>query len=140
MSERYAGDVSPQTAWEILTDDPSAVLVDVRTDAEWKYVGTPDLSGVGKEPLLVPWKLFPEMEQNETFVEAVEAAGIGRDDTILLICRSGQRSASAAAALTERGFQRCYNVAEGFEGDKDDEGHRGSLGGWKVRGLPWAQD
>lgn len=140
MTERYAGDISPDTAWEILNDDPKAVLVDVRTDAEWKYVGVPDLNGLGKKPLLVPWKVFPDMRLNEDFTRVVGEAGVAPDDTLLLICRSGQRSAAAAQALTEAGFRRCYNVAEGFEGDKDPNGRRGTLGGWKVRGLPWTQD
>jgi rhodanese-related sulfurtransferase len=138
-AERYAGDISPETAWEILTDDPQAVLVDVRTDAEWSYVGVPDLGSVGKEPLLIPWKLFPSMAQNEHFVEQVTEAGVDARDTMVLLCRSGQRSAAAAQALTEAGFRRCYNIAEGFEGDKDSNGQRGTLGGWKVRGLPWVQ-
>lgn len=140
MAERYAGDISPQTAWEILTDDPGAVLIDVRTDAEWKYVGTPDLSGLGKRPLKISWKQFPEMRVNESFVEQVAGAGLGAQDTIVLLCRSGQRSAEAAAILTQSGFLRCYNIDEGFEGGKDEEGRRGSLEGWKVRGLPWVQD
>ncbi len=140
MTERYAGDISPDTAWEILSDDPRAMLVDVRTDAEWKYVGVPDLSTLGKKPLLVPWKEFPDMRLNEAFTEQVAEAGVGHDDTLLLICRSGQRSAAAAQALTEAGFRRCYNVAEGFEGDKDVSGRRGTLGGWRMRGLPWTQD
>jgi rhodanese-related sulfurtransferase len=140
MVEQYAGDISPDTAWEVLTDDPSAVLIDVRTDAEWKYVGVPDLRELGKEPVLIPWKHFPEMNLNEDFSEEVAKAGVSRDDTLLLLCRSGQRSAAAAATLTARGCRRCYNSAEGFEGDKDDDGHRGTHGGWKARGLPWVQD
>jgi rhodanese-related sulfurtransferase len=139
MVERYAGDISPETAWEILTDDPSAVLLDVRTDAEWAFVGVPDLSTIGKEPLLVSWKTFPAMDINESFVEDVESAGVGHGDTVVLLCRSGTRSAAAAQALTGAGFRRCYNVAEGFEGDKDANGRRGVLGGWKARGLPWVQ-
>lgn len=136
----YAGDLSPTQAWEILQKDPSAKLVDVRTDAEWKYVGLPDVSEAGKRTLTIPWKTFPEMAQNQNFVREVEAAGVRPDDTVLLLCRSGQRSASAAQALTERGFEAAYNVAEGFEGDKDETGHRGRKNGWKVHGLPWVQD
>lgn len=139
MVERYAGDISPETAWEILTDDPSAVLLDVRTDAEWTYVGVPDLRAIGKEPLLVSWKHFPSMIVNESFVADVENASVGKDDTLVLLCRSGQRSAAAAQALTGAGFRRCYNVSEGFEGDKDNQGRRGLLAGWKAHGLPWVQ-
>lgn len=140
MTESYAGDISPDTAWEILNDDPRAILVDVRTDAEWKYVGLPDLSGIGKQPLLVSWKIFPDMRANESFVGQVTDSGVGAEDAVVLLCRSGQRSAAAAQALTEAGFRRCYNISEGFEGDKDEAGRRGSLGGWKARGLPWVQD
>ena len=136
----YAGDIPPETAWEMLSTEPQAVLIDVRTDAEWAYVGRPDLRALGKTPLLIPWKLFPDMARNERFTEQVAAAGVGPADTVLLLCRSGQRSAAAAAALTAAGFGRCYNVAEGFEGDKNAEGHRSRLGGWKLRGLPWIQD
>jgi len=139
MVERYAGDISPETAWEILTDDPRATLVDVRTDAEWAYVGVPDLRGVGKEPLFIQWKHYPAMTVNPRFVDEVSESGVNPEDTLVLMCRSGQRSAAAAQALTEAGFRRCYNVAEGFEGDKDSNGKRNSLGGWRVRGLPWVQ-
>jgi rhodanese-related sulfurtransferase len=147
MSERkidpvagYAGDVAPETAWELLRAEPSAKLVDVRTDAEWKYVGLPDLSPLGKRTVTIAWKTFPQMARNPEFEREVERAGIQPSDTVLLLCRSGQRSADAARALTERGFERAYNVAEGFEGDKDARGHRGQLGGWKARDLPWVQD
>jgi rhodanese-related sulfurtransferase len=139
MVERYAGDISPETAWEILTDDPRATLVDVRTDAEWAYVGVPDLRGIGKEPLFIQWKHYPTMTVNPRFVDEVSESGVNPEDTLVLMCRSGQRSAAAAQALTEAGFRRCYNVAEGFEGDKDANGQRNALGGWRVRGLPWVQ-
>lgn len=140
MNESYAGDVTPQTAWEILTDDPRAVLVDVRTDAEWRYVGLPDLSVVGKEPVCVSWQVYPDLRANPSFAGEVTAAGVEPEDTVLLLCRSGQRSAAAAAALTAAGYRRCYNVAEGFEGGKDAHGRRGTRAGWKVAGLPWRQE
>lgn len=140
MVEQYAGDISPDTAWEILTDDPSAVLIDVRTDAEWQYVGVPDLKSIDKDLIQVSWKHFPHMAVNPSFTEEVSQAGVRQDDTVLLLCRSGQRSAEAAAELTAAGFRRCYNIAEGFEGDKDSQDHRGKRGGWKVRGLPWRQN
>ena len=140
MAEAYAGDISPETAWEILTDDPGAVLVDVRTDAEWTFVGRPDLRDLDKKTLLVSWKRFPDMAINPAFVEDVAEAGVNAEDTLILLCRSGQRSAAAAQALTAAGFRRCYNVSEGFEGDKDSQGRRGQREGWKARGLPWIQD
>jgi rhodanese-related sulfurtransferase len=135
----YAGDVSPTQAWKLLTDDAAAMLIDVRTPAEWNYVGVPDLSSVGKQPLLLPWVFFPSMERNEQFVAQLENAGLERDAPLLFICRSGARSRAAAIAMTARGFKKCYNVATGFEGDQDEARHRGTVSGWKVEGLPWLQ-
>lgn len=135
----YAGDVSCQEAWEILRDNSDAVLIDVRSEAEWAYVGLPDLSELGKKPLLVPWQSFPDMRMNASFESEVEAKGVKPDQILLLFCRSGQRSRHAAMALTAAGYRRCYNVADGFEGPQDGQRHRGCVGGWKVAGLPWVQ-
>ena len=123
----------------MLDDDPSAALIDVRTPAEWNYVGVPDLSSVGKQPLFVPWLFFPSMEVNQNFAEHLENAGLDREAPLLFICRSGARSRSAAIAMTARGFKSCYNVASGFEGNADSMRHRGTVSGWKVEGLPWVQ-
>lgn len=139
MTEGYAGDLRPAEAWDLLEKDPKAVLVDVRTMPEWGFVGLPRLDGLGKETICVSWVVFPDMARNENFVQEVAARGVGKDQPVLLLCRSGQRSRAAAIALTAAGFGPCYNVAEGFEGDKNDQHHRGSVGGWKVAGLPWAQ-
>ncbi len=135
----YAGDIKPKEAWEILQREPDACLIDVRTDAEWRYVGLPLLDQLGKPTYCVGWQLFPDNHVNENFVDEVSGLGIQPEQTVLLICRSGQRSRHAAIALTAAGFQCCYNVSEGFEGDKDATGHRGTVGGWKVAGLPWGQ-
>lgn len=137
--DSYAGDVDPTEAWEILTSDPKAVLIDVRTDAEWRYVGLPELGGIGKRAYCISWQLYPDMRRNADFLAQVTDSGITPDQTLLLICRSGQRSRDAAMALTAAGFRCCYNVAEGFEGARDAQLHRGTAGGWKARGLPWAQ-
>ncbi len=140
MSDRdYAGDINPSETWQILKDEPDSVLVDVRTDAEWTYVGLPDLGGLGKETVCVAWQTFPRMRLNPDFLAELEAKGVRREQTVLLICRSGVRSRHAAVALTRAGYGRCYNVAEGFEGDRDGAHHRGRQGGWKARGLPWVQ-
>ena len=139
MADDYAGDVSPKKAWEILSEDKDAVLIDVRTDAEWIYVGMPDLAQVGKEPVKIAWQRFPAMQVDPGFVDAVKSAVAKPDAPILFLCRSGQRSKSAAIALTQAGYTRCYNISEGFEGDKDAAAHRGTIGGWKVAGLPWKQ-
>lgn len=135
----YAGDIKPKEAWDILQEDPDACLVDVRTEAEWRYVGFPDLGEIGKRTHCIGWQFFPDNRLNERFVEDVSALGIRPEQTVLLICRSGQRSRHAAIALTAAGYKTCFNVAEGFEGDKDGAGHRGTVGGWKVAGLPWGQ-
>ncbi|MEM9683138.1 MAG: rhodanese-like domain-containing protein [Pseudomonadota bacterium] len=135
----YAGDILPKEAWEMLRNDETACLIDVRTDAEWRYVGLPDLGELGKKTYCICWQLFPDNRLNEGFTEQVAAGGVKPHQTVLLLCRSGVRSMHAAIALTAAGFERCYNVAEGFEGDKDPSGHRGTVGGWKVAGLPWGQ-
>ena len=94
---------------------------------------------MGKPTHCVCWQIFPDNKVNDRFVDEVKAQGVRPDQTLLLLCRSGQRSRSAAIALTAAGFKCCYNIAEGFEGDKDASGHRGTVGGWKVAGLPWGQ-
>ena len=135
----YAGDVDAVGAWEILKSDPKAVLVDVRTRPEWDFVGVPVLQSIGKETVFVPWQVYPTMGLNAQFVENVASSGVGNDATILFICRSGARSKSAAIAMTAAGYPSCYNVSGGFEGPHDTEKRRGSMDGWKARGLPWAQ-
>ena len=135
----YTGDVTSKEAWEVLSRDPEAVLVDVRTEAEWAYVGLPDLSGLGKSPVMVQWQNFPAMQPNPDFAEEVVAKGVRREQTVFLICRSGQRSRRAAMALCDAGYGRCYNVSDGFEGRHDAERHRGTVEGWKAAGLPWTQ-
>lgn len=139
----YAGDVLPSEAWRVLNQTPSAQLVDVRTSAEWSFVGLPDLSPLGRRPLLAEWQSYPDMAVNTDFVAeteaALSAAGIAKDAPIFVLCRSGARSRSAAAALTKAGYSAAFNVAHGFEGDPDGEGHRGSLNGWKADNLPWRQ-
>ena len=138
-NEAYAGDVSSTDAWNILRDDPDAALIDVRTDAEFSYVGVPDLSSLCKEPLFVSWKLFPAMDINTAFAEQLIQHGVNKDAQLLFICRSGVRSKSAAQEMTAKGFTRCFNISEGFEGDADRTKHRGTIDGWKVAGLPWVQ-
>jgi rhodanese-related sulfurtransferase len=137
--QSYAGDLNPQDAWDLLQQEPNVCLIDVRTAPEWQYVGLPMLDDLQKQTLCVSWLDYPANEVNPDFVEQVKQGGVRPDQTVLLICRSGARSRSAAIALTEAGFGRCINVAEGFEGDKDADGHRGTVGGWKQAGLPWSQ-
>ena len=128
-ADGYAGDVSPQLAWQWL-EAGQAVLVDVRTDAEREWVGF--------VPAAVPlaWKQWPGMAMNPQFDSGVlELKG----RKLLMLCRSGVRSIAAAKRATELGAE-AYNILEGFEGDPDDQAHRGQRGGWKFRGLPWRQN
>lgn len=135
----YAGDVMPADAWKQLQEDPQAVLVDVRTDAEWRFVGIPDLSPIGKEVRLVEWQSYPGGRPNPDFTSQV-AGTLEKGQPVYFLCRSGARSMAAAIAMTAMGYGPCYNIAQGFEGDKDGQSHRGRVGGWKHAGLPWRQD
>ena len=132
-------DISPEDCWEALRSDPAAVLIDVRTDAEWNFVGIADLAEAGKQAVLIPWQIFPTMQVNQAFAEHLAKAGLSPAHKLYFICRSGARSLSAGQAAQAAGFPHAFNVADGFEGPLDAEGHRGQLGGWKAAGLPWKQ-
>jgi rhodanese-related sulfurtransferase len=136
----YAGDLRPTEAWELLKAEPAAQLVDVRTRPEWTFVGIPDLDSIGKKPVLLVWQDYPAMQINPTFAEELRCVVSSPEAPLLFICRSGARSRAAAEAMAAVGYRRCYNVAEGFEGQVDVEGHRGRKAGWKAAGLPWHQD
>jgi rhodanese-related sulfurtransferase len=135
----YTGDIDPTEAFRLLTDDPDAVLVDCRTNAEWSYVGTPDLSSIQKRTIFIEWQQFPSGQVNPRFVDQLEDAGVTKSQPIAFLCRSGARSKAAAAAAVTAGYATAYNVTEGFEGPADESGHRGTTSGWKVAGLPWRQ-
>ena len=135
----YTGDVTAATAWKILSENKDAVLIDVRTRAEWNYVGLPELESIGKKPALLEWQVFPGMQQNPEFVATLGNGVTHKDTPLLFLCRSGVRSAAAAKAMSAAGYSTCFNVAEGFEGPLDAQGKRGSAGGWKATGLPWRQ-
>jgi rhodanese-related sulfurtransferase len=137
----YAGDIDPKEAWALLASNPGAQLVDVRTMAEWSFVGIPDLSSVGRQTICIEWQNFPDMGLNPHFVAETQAAvrGATADTPLLFLCRSGARSRGAAIAMTRAGFSAAYNIAGGFEGDLDSARHRGSKNGWKAAGLPWKQ-
>ena len=121
-------EVPAKATWERLGADAKAVLIDVRTRAEWAFVGLPDLSAVGRKPLLVEWLTFPDNRANPDFVgqlsEALASAGADKDTELYFLCRSGGRSLQAAKAMAMVGFRRCHNVTEGFEGPLDPERHR----------------
>lgn len=136
-------DVSAEEAWARLSSGADTVLIDVRTRAEWAFVGLPDLSNLGKQVVRVEWQSFPENHVDPAFSERLSSflstAGVGMDAELLFICRSGSRSRMAAEAMVAQGYLRCRNVADGFEGPLDSRGHRGTHAGWKAAGLPWVQ-
>lgn len=128
----HAGGLSPRDAWALFSAG-RAVLVDVRTNEERKFVGhVPD-------SLHVAWATGTGMTRNPRFVKELEAK-VGKQAVILLLCRSGKRSAAAAEAATQAGFRFVFNVLEGFEGEIDAQQHRGGGDGWRFHNLPWVQD
>lgn len=135
---RHAGHLSPTEAWELLSRDARAMLVDVRTPAEWTFVGVPDVSSLGRELVTVPWTLWPDGTVNPHFLAQLQESGADRASAVVFLCRSGVRSHAAASAATQAGLRPAYNVRQGFEGDRDAEGHRGRTG-WRADGLPWTQ-
>jgi rhodanese-related sulfurtransferase len=130
MKLPYAGAVTPAEAHALM--QKGARLVDVRTDAEYHYVG----SVPGGDH--IEWNTFPEGQRNPDFLKQL-ADTVEKEVPVMFLCRSGVRSHHAATAATQAGWQEAYNILEGFEGDKDAEGHRGVLGGWRKAGLPWIQ-
>lgn len=132
-ADGFAGVLTPQAAWDLVSAG-RAVLLDVRTIEERTYVGRVPGS------LHVPWATGTAMNRNPHFVRQVQTLIPDRDATILLLCRSGKRSKSAAESLTRTGFGRVFNIGEGFEGNLDPDGHRGTADGWRFHGLPWQQD
>ena len=133
----YAGDITPQQSWKLLSDNPDSVLVDCRTDAEWKWVGVPDLVSLGRNVVFVEWNT--SRGHNDNFVGDLIAAGVTPGERpVIFLCRSGNRSIPAAQAATAAGIAPAYNMLDGFEGQLDERGHRGA-GGWRAEGLPWKQ-
>ena len=134
----YAGDITPEQAWKLLSETPEAVLVDVRTDAEWRFVGVPDLASLGRDVVYIEWNDF-DGKHNDNFVaDLLEHVPTGGDRPVVFLCRSGNRSIGAAEAATEAGIAPSYNVIDGFEGQLDGDHHRGGRG-WRAIGLPWTQ-
>jgi rhodanese-related sulfurtransferase len=132
MNLPYAGALLPTESYVLMQQVPEAKLVDVRTRAEWDFVGRIPGS------ILIEWQTYPNSHANPRFLDELSAQ-IDKDAIIMFLCRSGARSHAAASAATRIGYERSYNVLEGFEGDKDAHGHRASVGGWQFAGLPWVQ-
>lgn len=128
----YSGAVLPAEAWALRQQLPGAVIVDVRSAAEWQFVG------VVPDAVRIELRSYPGMVPNPGFVSQLQQQ-VDKAATVLFICRSGARSDEAARLAAEAGYQQVYNVLEGFEGDRDEAQHRGRLNGWKAAGLPWMQ-
>ena len=132
MGLPYEGALLPSEAYEIWQQAPGAKLVDVRTRAEWDYVG--------RIPAAVEIELltYPGNRPNPAFLAELTQQ-VDKEALMMFICRSGGRSHNAAMLAMQAGYTECYNVLEGFEGDKDAAGHRNTKGGWRAAGLPWVQ-
>ncbi len=132
MNLPYEGALLPAEAYQLMTQAANAKLVDVRTQAEWEYVGA--IPGSTQIELLT----YPGSKPNPNFMDELKAK-VDKEAIIMFICRSGARSHNAASLATQAGYLDCYNVLQGFEGDKDANGHRNTVGGWRAAGLPWKQ-
>ena len=132
MNLPYEGALLPGEAYEIMQSAPGARMVDVRTRAELDWVGSIS------DAVEVEWATYPGMKPNPNFIAQLEQQ-IDKEALVMFICRSGVRSHSAAILATQAGYSDCYNVLEGFEGDKNADGHRNVLNGWRACELPWEQ-
>jgi rhodanese-related sulfurtransferase len=128
----YQGALLPREAYELATRAPGAKLVDVRTRAEWSYVGR--IPGAVE----IEWQTYPDGQLNPGFLAELQAQ-VSKEALVMFICRSGARSHSAAEAASAAGYTQCFNVLEGFQGDRDPDKHRDTVGGWRAAGLPWYQ-
>jgi rhodanese-related sulfurtransferase len=128
----YAGAVTPGEAWALFQNLPSVHIVDVRTNAEWQWVG------VVPKADLIEWKSYPGMASNPNFLTQLKTL-VDPESVVMFLCRSGARSHDAAALAAQHGYTAAMNILEGFEGDKDAKEQRGSKNGWQAAGLPWKQ-
>jgi len=128
-------EITAREAWNMLRKDGRAVLLDIRSEPEWEFVGFPLVDSY----LQISWRRWPEMEINPDFAAELEASGVLPDTPLLLMCKAGVRSREAGEFLLERGFSRCFNIGDGFEGRRDGAGRRRRIDGWVAAGLPWMQ-
>jgi rhodanese-related sulfurtransferase len=129
----YFGAVTPEEAHVLATGLPKTRIIDVRTRPEWDFVGHIPQS------ILIEWNRYPTGARNPAFLDELRAAVPDPEAPVLFVCRSGQRSDGAARVAAAAGYTRAFNILDGFEGARDGEGHRGTLGGWRKAGLPWVQ-
>ena len=126
----YSGALTPKEAYEVWQLAPGAKLVDVRTRAEWDWVGR--IPGA----IEIEWISYPSNQPNNDFLSQLKRQ-VDSESLVMFLCRSGMRSQKAACLATEAGYAECFNILEGFEGDVDASGQRGKIGGWRKAGLPW---
>ena len=138
MVQLYKGDITSKQAWEMLKNSNS-LLVDVRTSAEWHYVGAPDLSSIKGKLIQIEWRKLPSMDKNLEFIKQFESIVSDKNADVIFLCRTGGRSQEAAIEMTKEGYANCYNVEFGFEGEISPSMHRGTVNGWKADKLPWRQ-
>ena len=131
----YAGAITPSDAYALLQAQQDVILVDVRTNAERDWVGKVDIQP--DQHFAIQWNLYPGGSANPDFMAQLQAVAPEKNQVILFLCRSGVRSRHAAKLATENGYTDCYDILQGFEGDKDNAGHRKTVGGWCQQGLPW---
>jgi rhodanese-related sulfurtransferase len=129
----YAGAVTPHEAYQLLLNDATVHLIDVRTNAERDWVGQVQIKP--EQLHAVQWNLYPSKSNPDFLTELAQS--VSKETVLLFLCRSGVRSKAAAQLATEQGYLHCYDILEGFEGDKDGQGHRKSINGWCYAGLPW---
>jgi rhodanese-related sulfurtransferase len=132
MNLPYEGALTPAEAYQLMTHAANAKLIDVRTRAEWEYVGVIPTS------IQLELLTYPGSQPNAAFLEELKGS-VDKEAIVMFICRSGARSHNAAVLATQAGYLDCYNVLQGFEGDRDVNGHRNTIGGWRAAGLPWRQ-
>ena len=132
VEAHYFGAASPEEAFYVSQNVSHALIVDVRTQAEWNFVG-----GVPSS-VKIEWQMYPSGQLNQDFLQQLQTE-VPQDSWVMFLCRSGARSHAAANLAAQNGYTKAVNILEGFEGDKDNNGQRGKLGGWKFRGLPWYQ-
>ena len=134
-----AQNITSVECFDKLSEIFNSYLIDVRTKPEWEFIGIPDLSSLNKKTIFISWHVYPEMKINSLFENQVFESNIEKNDKLFLICRSGKRSFHAAKFLTACDYKHCFNVTDGFEGDKNTLSQRSTINGWKYNNFPWKQ-
>ncbi len=135
----YPKEISAKGAFEILKSEKNSFLIDVRTLPEWNFSGIPNLSEINKDVIRLSWLFYPKMDFNSEFANQLQNEIQDNNSNLFFLCKVGGRSFDAGILAKQLGFQNCYNINYGFEGEKDEMGRRGFINGWKAEGLPWFQ-